>query len=69
MGCDYGGSLDYTPTSKGADLAFKACELIDGMPLTGTGSIDTDSRGRHDGPSPSPTARCATGRPARAPTG
>ena len=43
MGCDYGGSLDYTPTAKGTDLTFKACEFIDGMPLTGTGAIDTDS--------------------------
>ena len=30
MGCDFGGALDYTPTDKGTDLAFKACELIDG---------------------------------------
>ena len=43
MGCDFGGALDYTPTSKGADLAFKACELIDGMALTGPGAIDYDS--------------------------
>jgi hypothetical protein len=43
MGCDYGGALDYTPTAKGTDLVFKACELIDGMPLTGTGAIDTDA--------------------------
>ena len=45
MGCDYGGVLDYTPTSKGTDLAFKACEFIDGMPLTGTGAIEDDSGG------------------------
>jgi pimeloyl-ACP methyl ester carboxylesterase len=43
MGCDYGGSLVYTPGEHGTNLEFKACELIDGVALTGTGAIDDDS--------------------------
>jgi hypothetical protein len=45
IGCDHGGILTYTPTDTGTDLAFTGCELTDGLPMTGTGSIDDDSGG------------------------
>ncbi len=43
MGCDFGGVLVYTPGDAGTALALDACELTDGMPLSGSGSIDDDS--------------------------
>jgi hypothetical protein len=42
-GCDYGGVLVYTPSGEGTDLELDACELVDGVPATGTGSIDDET--------------------------
>ncbi len=43
MGCDYGGVLSYTPGDAGTGLRLDACELTDGVPVTGTGAIDDES--------------------------
>ncbi|HYO42266.1 MAG TPA: alpha/beta fold hydrolase [Candidatus Limnocylindrales bacterium] len=42
-GCDFGGVLVYTPGEGGTALRLDACELTDGMPVTGSGSIDDES--------------------------
>ncbi len=43
VGCDYGGVLVYTPDDTGTRLGLDACELTDGVPITGTGSINDDT--------------------------
>ena len=43
MGCDFGGSLAYTPTDAGTDLRLDACEWTDGLPVTGSGAVDDES--------------------------
>jgi hypothetical protein len=40
IGCDHGGSASYVPTDVGSDVALTACELTDGVPVSGTGAID-----------------------------
>lgn len=45
IGCDYGGTLTYTPTDAGTDLALTRCEFTEGLPMTGTGTIDDESGG------------------------
>jgi pimeloyl-ACP methyl ester carboxylesterase len=45
MGCDFGGTLTYTPTDTGSDLALAACEFTDGLSMTGTGAIDDETGG------------------------
>jgi pimeloyl-ACP methyl ester carboxylesterase len=45
IGCDYGGTLTYTPTDTGTDLALSGCEFTDGLPMTGKGAIDDESGG------------------------
>lgn len=42
-GCDFGGVLVYTPGASGTAVALDACELTDGVPVTGSGSIDDES--------------------------
>jgi pimeloyl-ACP methyl ester carboxylesterase len=43
VGCDRGGTLTYTPTDAGADLAFAGCAFTAGMPMTGSGAIDYEA--------------------------
>jgi pimeloyl-ACP methyl ester carboxylesterase len=43
MGCDFGGVLEYTPTDTGTGLRMDACELTDGLPVSGTGTIVDES--------------------------
>jgi pimeloyl-ACP methyl ester carboxylesterase len=43
-GCDYGGTITYTPTDKGTSIAMTDCEFTPDVPLTGTGQSD-DSAG------------------------
>ena len=43
IGCDFGGSITYTPTDTGTDVALEACEFTDGLPMTGTGAFDDES--------------------------
>ena len=38
-GCDFGGVVSYRPGSNAARLTLDGCELIDGVPMTGTGRI------------------------------
>ena len=40
IGCDHGGSLEYVPSDVGSDIELTACELTDGVPVTGTGTFD-----------------------------
>lgn len=42
VGCDYGGTLTYTPTDSGADLTLRSCAFSQGASLTGEGTIDDD---------------------------
>jgi hypothetical protein len=42
-GCDFGGVLSYTPGDSATAVALDACELTEGVPVTGSGSIDTES--------------------------
>jgi pimeloyl-ACP methyl ester carboxylesterase len=43
IGCDYGGVLRYRPTDAGALVVMRSCELTDGVPVSGTGSIDWET--------------------------
>ncbi len=43
VGCDYGGVLVYTPGDTGTALELDACELTDGVPVTGSGAIVDES--------------------------
>ena len=43
VGCDFGGSITYTPVDTGTDLTLDACEFTDGLPMTGTGAFDDNS--------------------------
>ncbi len=40
LGCDFGGSLAYTPDSSGTKLAMTGCAFTPGLPVTGTGAVD-----------------------------
>jgi pimeloyl-ACP methyl ester carboxylesterase len=42
MGCDFGGSLTYTPGDSATKLALTACAFTPLQPVTGTGAIDAD---------------------------
>ncbi|HVM65498.1 MAG TPA: alpha/beta hydrolase [Acidimicrobiales bacterium] len=44
MGCDFGGTLTYTPESSGTKLALKACAFTPTLAVSGSGAID-DSGG------------------------
>jgi pimeloyl-ACP methyl ester carboxylesterase len=43
VGCDFGGTLTYTPTDVGTDLALEACAFTPGLPFTGSGSADDEA--------------------------
>ncbi len=43
-GCDFGGVLVYTPGEHGTALELDGCEITEGVPVTGSGSIN-DSTG------------------------
>jgi pimeloyl-ACP methyl ester carboxylesterase len=43
IGCDFGGSLTYAPTSVGTAVTLKACAFTPGVPLTGTGRADDEA--------------------------
>jgi hypothetical protein len=43
LGCDFGGTLTYTPTDAGTDVMLKACEFTPDLPLTGAGSTDDEA--------------------------
>jgi pimeloyl-ACP methyl ester carboxylesterase len=45
VGCDFGGTITYTPTDTGTDLDLEACEFTDGLAMTGTGAIDDETGG------------------------
>ncbi|HEY8238612.1 MAG TPA: alpha/beta hydrolase [Candidatus Limnocylindrales bacterium] len=45
VGCDFGGSITYTPTDTGTDLALDACAFTDDVAMTGSGAFDDDSGG------------------------
>jgi pimeloyl-ACP methyl ester carboxylesterase len=44
-GCPYGGSIRYEPTDDGARLRLDGCAWSEGLPLTGTGTIDDATGG------------------------
>jgi hypothetical protein len=46
FGCLFGGSLTYTPSSNGSTVVLDACAVSDGLPLTGTATIE-GTRGTH----------------------
>ncbi len=41
-GCRFGGTITYTPSDSGSDLAMESCSWSAGLGLTGTGAIDDD---------------------------
>jgi pimeloyl-ACP methyl ester carboxylesterase len=43
MGCDFGGTLAYTPTDTGLDVDLRGCEFVDRLPLTGSGSANDET--------------------------
>lgn len=43
VGCDFGGSIAYTATDVGADVALDACEFTDGVSVSGTGVLDDEA--------------------------
>jgi hypothetical protein len=42
-GCDYGGSITYTPIDAGTQVALTGCEFTPNVPITGTGSTNDDA--------------------------
>ncbi|MFN8629470.1 MAG: alpha/beta fold hydrolase [Chloroflexota bacterium] len=42
LGCDFGGTLTYTPGDTGTKLAMTGCEFTQGLPVTATGAVDED---------------------------
>ena len=43
VGCDYGGVVVYTPGDTGTGLTLDGCAFTEGLPVTGTGSINDDT--------------------------
>jgi hypothetical protein len=43
MGCDFGGTLTYTPDDTGTAVALQDCAFTPGVALTGSGAIDDDA--------------------------
>ena len=39
-GCDYGGSITYTPTDAGTQVQLNGCEFTPNVPVTGTGTTN-----------------------------
>ena len=44
LGCDFGGTLRYTPTSSGTKLALGGCAFTQGLATGGSGTIDDAGR-------------------------
>ncbi len=42
-GCDFGGSITYTPTDSGTNMALNACQFTPGLALTGTGETNDEA--------------------------
>ena len=45
VGCDFGGSITYTPVESGTDLVLDECAFTDDVAMTGSGSFDDESGG------------------------
>jgi len=43
IGCDFGGTLTYTPTDVGTDLKLTECAFTPDLELSGTGTADDDA--------------------------
>jgi pimeloyl-ACP methyl ester carboxylesterase len=43
MGCDFGGTLTYTPTDSGTAIDLDGCAFTPGAALSGTGTVDDDA--------------------------
>ena len=43
IGCDFGGTLTYTPGDTGTAVKLDACAFTQDVPLTGTGATDDDA--------------------------
>lgn len=46
VGCPYGGSMTFSPTTSGAEFTFKSCLFFSGFAMTGTGTHNFFSNGR-----------------------
>ena len=42
-GCDYGGSITYTPIDAGTAVTLTGCEFTPNVPITGTGATNDSS--------------------------
>ena len=42
-GCDFGGTVTYTPTDAGTQVVLRACEFTPDLPLTARGETDDDA--------------------------
>lgn len=42
LGCDFGGTLTYTPGDSGTELALRGCAFTQGLAVSGTGLADAD---------------------------
>ncbi len=42
-GCDFGGTITYTPTDTGTEVRLRACEFTPGLPLTARGETDDEA--------------------------
>jgi hypothetical protein len=45
VGCDFGGSITYTPTDSGTELELDQCAFTSDLPVTGSGFFDDESGG------------------------
>jgi pimeloyl-ACP methyl ester carboxylesterase len=45
IGCDFGGTLTYSPTDTGTDLELDGCAFTEGLAQTGTGVVDDETGG------------------------
>ena len=43
IGCDFGGTLTYTPGDAGTSVKLDRCAFTPGLPVTGTGATDDDA--------------------------
>ena len=43
VGCDFGGTVTYAPTSAGAKMTLHACAFTPDLPMTGTATTDDDT--------------------------
>jgi hypothetical protein len=42
-GCDFGGTITYTPTDAGTQVVLRACEFTPDLPLTARGETDDEA--------------------------